>query len=644
MYKVERFKQCGGSMEKTKNYIVKILLKTVLVLLFFCMPSKVNAITEGTIKTFSYTGGIQTYKVEASGFYQLETWGAQGGSLSGYYGGYGGYATGVVFLRKDQVVYIVVGGKGVGATTTGQTLNGGYNGGGKSTGNGAINHMYGTGGGATHIATESGLLSTLSNKRESVLIVSGGGGGARNQSNHVPAARWGHGGSGGGYIAGGAQSNYGGMSLTTVLGVSGTQTTGNAFGQGGSVTGNASGGGGFYGGLSGGTTPYTGSGGGGSGYIGNPLLKSYDDITKVMYCYNCPASTEESTYTVNTTNVNASPIPKFAKTGDGYVRIKLIKFGETDARLSSITVPDATFDQTFDPDTYAYNLTVDADHYEIDVDAVALKDTTVVTGTGTFPLEVGMNTITLTGTAESGDTTIYTLNVYRPASSYKYLEDITVNGTSLENFDPKVLDYTIHLPYYEDEVELDATLGHPGQTIEGLGKINVPSGNSTHKIEVMSENKAENATYHIHFVREHSSKLKSLNIDGYDLVPEFDPDTLEYVVNIMNSTLSLKVDAIAYDEEAKITSKGFGYINQSTNGTITVTEPNCAPTVYKIQVIKDDAPVVTPYEFPYNGKIQTFTAPITGYYRLETWGRWKHFRTPWRIWWICNWNSTPQER
>ncbi len=612
--------QYGGRMRKeVRNFIFDVLFGTLIVLEFFFMPSKVNAITEGTIKTFSYTGGVQTYKVEAGGFYQLETWGAQGGSLPGYYGGYGGYATGVVFLRKDQSVYVVVGGKGNGATGTSQTLNGGYNGGGKSTGVAGINHMYGSGGGATHIATEPGLLSTLSDKKDSILIVSGGGGGARDQSNHVSAARWGHGGSGGGYIAGGAQSSYGGSGLTTVTAVSGTQTSGYAFGQGGPATGNGAGGGGFYGGLGGGS-PYTGSGGGGSGYIGNPLLKSYENITKVMYCYNCPQTSDTNTYTVNTTNVNASPIPKFTKTGDGYARIKLIKFGNTDARLSSVTIPGATFNQPFDKDTYTYNLTVDSELYEIDVDALPLKDTTTVTGTGNYELKVGMNTITLSGTAESGDTTIYTFNVYRPASKNTSLKDITINETSIENFDPKVFDYTIYLPYDADEVDLGAIHGHPGQTIDGLGKVKVPSGSSTKKIEVMSEDKSGTAIYTLHFVREHSSKLKSLQIDGYDLDPQFDPDTLEYTVNIMNSTLSLRIDVIAYDEEAKVTMKGFGYINQSTNGTITVTEPNCASTVYKIKVIKDDAPVVTPYDFPYTGKIQTFTAPITGYYRLETWG------------------------
>ena len=148
-----------------KKHIIPILLGVVMTLVGFFVPEKVFAINVGDVKSFSYTGGVQVYQIEESGFYQLKTWGAQGGSLPGYYGGYGGYATGTVLLRKGTTVYVVVGGQGTGAGYQGQSLAGGYNGGGRVQGVGGINHMTGSGGGATHIATQSGLLSSLSNDR-----------------------------------------------------------------------------------------------------------------------------------------------------------------------------------------------------------------------------------------------------------------------------------------------------------------------------------------------------------------------------------------------------------------------------------------------------------------------------------------------
>ncbi len=275
---------------------------------------------EGTEWEFNYTGAEQEFAVPCDGEYMLETWGAQGGNISGYNGGYGGYSSGNILLNKDQEIYINVGGKGKGASSRGESLPGGYNGGGSVIGNDGLNHINASGGGASHIATKSGSLSSLENYLSEIIIVSGGGGGARDQANHSTSARWGNGGSGGGFKSSGAYSNNDTTIVTQQQTCIATQTSGNLFGQGGSGTGNSGGGGGFYGGFFGGTINsncnYLGCGSGGSGYIGNYLLTN-----KVMYCYNCEQSTEESTKTISTTCTNSSPIANCAKQGDGYAKI-----------------------------------------------------------------------------------------------------------------------------------------------------------------------------------------------------------------------------------------------------------------------------------------------------------------------------------
>ena len=271
--------------------------------------------------SFDYTGSEQVFTAPVSGKYKLETWGAQGGSLnSNYLGGYGAYSTGIVSLSINDKLYINIGGKGAGATAQGQTLEGGYNGGGSVEGRNVI-HMNASGGGATHISTISGLLSSLENAKDSILIVSAGGGGARDQANHVSAARWGLGGSGGGVVGVGPISSYGSTtSYTTVSELAGTQTSGYAFGKGKMAIGNSGGGSGWYGGFGGDDdTYYAGAGAGGSSYIGNPLLTE-----KSMYCYNCEESTEENTKTISTTNVSETPTSNYAKIGNGYARITYI--------------------------------------------------------------------------------------------------------------------------------------------------------------------------------------------------------------------------------------------------------------------------------------------------------------------------------
>ena len=257
--------------------------------------------------TFDYTGAEQIFTVPTSGTYKLETWGAEGVAVYNGVSGKGGFSKGVISLNLQSTLYINIGGSGI---------NGGYNGGDNT------NFMYA--GGATHIATKSGVLSTLENNKDDILIVSGGGGSAERQQA----------GSGGGYIGGrgiAIVSNY------EVFGFGGTQTQGGSgavgqnatanyningvFGKGGS--GNSSidygpnGGGGYYGG---GATTYAGGSGGGSGYIGNTILTE-----KVMYCYNCAESSEESTKTISTTCTSATPTENCSKQGNGYARITLIK-------------------------------------------------------------------------------------------------------------------------------------------------------------------------------------------------------------------------------------------------------------------------------------------------------------------------------
>ena len=75
------------------------------------------------------------------------------------------------------------------------------------------------------------------------------------------------------------------------------------------------GGGGFYGGGH----ADNDKGYGGSGYIGNPLLTN-----KVMYCYNCTTSSDETTKTISTTCTNTVATENCAKKGNGFARITLL--------------------------------------------------------------------------------------------------------------------------------------------------------------------------------------------------------------------------------------------------------------------------------------------------------------------------------
>ena len=270
-----------------------------------------------TVYNFDYTGSEQTFTAPVSGTYKLETWGAQGGNSiangSNYeIGGKGGYSSGYIKLSTNNILYINVGGKGENGILNQNDISGGYNGGGISHWDKRDDEASGGGGGATHMASISGILNNLENKKDSILIASGAGGGGS----------WMYGAGHGGGITGGSSLNP--EHNTSSIG--GNQLNGYKFGLGsdgiddiGSPGGG--GGGGYFGGNGGNDNGVSGAGG--SGYIGNPLLKD-----KVMYCYNCEESSEESTKTISTTCSEETPTENCAKKGNGYARITLVSIDE----------------------------------------------------------------------------------------------------------------------------------------------------------------------------------------------------------------------------------------------------------------------------------------------------------------------------
>ncbi|MBQ8131229.1 MAG: hypothetical protein IJ193_01920, partial [Bacilli bacterium] len=296
-------------------------------------------IENGSSYAYEYKGQEELFTAPYTGIYKLEVWGAQGGSYNEtYHGGYGGYSTGEISFNKGEQLYINVGGSGINYGDKTIVHEGGYNGGGSAESSQTGVVAVGTGGGATHIAKITGLLSSLNEVTDQILIVAGGGGGSVHYYASNTNLYYGVGGSAGGYIGNtGISSNIKGNYKFVGLPTGGTQENGGqamdssndngenydtsedgSFGQGGGakLIRTSGGGGEYYGGASG----IRAGGGGGSGYINYPLLKN-----KVMYCYNCEESRDSNTKTVTTQAHSKIPKQNQAKEGNGFSRITLLK-------------------------------------------------------------------------------------------------------------------------------------------------------------------------------------------------------------------------------------------------------------------------------------------------------------------------------
>ena len=153
------------------------------------------------------SAGIQYWTVPATGTYRIEAYGAQGGSIGGYSGGYGARMRGDFNLTAGTVLHIIAGQTGIGAGC-------------------------GSGGGGGSFVIQSPY-----NNAGSILVIAGGGGGA---TSYTSGATNGYGGLTG--TSGGTSSVIGGADASGCYGPAGGGTGGY-----GGTQGCAAGGGGFFG-------------------------------------------------------------------------------------------------------------------------------------------------------------------------------------------------------------------------------------------------------------------------------------------------------------------------------------------------------------------------------------------------------------
>lgn len=89
------------------------------------------------------------------------------------------------------------------------------------------------------------------------------------------------------------------------------------------------------------------------------------------------------------------------------------------------------------------------------------------------------------------------------------------------------------------------------------------------------------------------NNLKALSVEGYEITPVFNKDTLEYSVNVPEGTTSINILATKNDNTATITGDGLKEVSMGTNAfEIVVKAQNGAEKVYKLTVnVIDENPI-----------------------------------------------------
>lgn len=109
---------------------------------------------------------------------------------------------------------------------------------------------------------------------------------------------------------------------------------------------------------------------------------------------------------------------------------------------------------------------------------------------------------------------------------------------------------------------------------------------SSKTVKIMTQQELE-ATY------SKDNNLKNLAVEGYEISPAFDKDTLEYTVNVPTGTEKVKVNATVNDRTASVTGDGELTVTEGLNTLpIVVTAQNGSQKTYNLIVnVEDQNPI-----------------------------------------------------
>lgn len=307
---------------------------------------------------------------------------------------------------------------------------------------------------------------------------------------------------------------------------------------------------------------------------------------------------ENTVEVVVTAEDGSSKIYKIKVTREEKVEVPVEK--DKDATLSKLNVSGYTLSPTFKPNINTYTMTVQSTVDGLKVDAIPTSSKATVEVSGNLNWQYGMNTITITVTAENGDKNTYTVNVNRKSPETKeepkksgdsYLTSLTVKGAELNpTFDKDRSSYEITVPYEVDKLDISFITSDKNAKVEVLDNEPLQvNKKQTIRIKVTAEDGSVRE-YTINATRSAMSSntyLKELSAGDFLLTPLFDKETLNYKTTVKPGTKELNLTAIAENPNAKVEIFGNSDFKEGTNIVmIRVTDENGFNKIYQIEVEK----------------------------------------------------------
>ena len=224
---------------------------------------------------------------------------------------------------------------------------------------------------------------------------------------------------------------------------------------------------------------------------------------------------------------------------------------------------------------YDYLINVQYAVNSIEIKGIPNSNTSVVSGNGTYNLNLGNNDITLRVTAEDNTYKDYVVRVVRDKSdnidlSFLYIKE----GGLIPNFNETTIYYEVKVPNEIDNLnklhieaipkDKDAQVvinGNDGVLEVGISK--------EFTVEVTSPNNKHKKVYTINVTRQDIStenlSLENLTTNRGELVPTFNPDILSYEIEVPYDVTDIEIIGNAFSDNVKIEGLGTRYLNVGKN-------------------------------------------------------------------------------
>lgn len=335
------------------------------------------------------------------------------------------------------------------------------------------------------------------------------------------------------------------------------------------------------------------------GFEENTLVYTLSDVLFTKDSLVIAATPKDSDATVTgegtislKTGDNEIPITVTAHDGVSQTiyKIKVHRAKSNNAYLKSLVLAEKSF--SFEKTQNIYHVDVDYNVSKATIAATPEYADATVSVVGPSSLAVGLNTYTVTVTAEDGTINTYTLNITRAASTNTALTNLTVmnNGINyLTNFQASTTTYTITVPNAVDNVDIQAILSDPlTQIVTGEGNVSLTTGSNTFLVEVTAASGVKQKyTLNITRSKNGNNQLASLLVSGHTLTPNFSPSGTSYTVTVDAAISNITITAIPEVSTTTVTGVGNKALVTGTNtfNVIATSEDNQSKT-YVIVVTK----------------------------------------------------------